>query len=156
MKYGLILLLLMMTCQSDEDINLNPGADYIVFGQFYGYCLGESCIEIFKFSGADLFEDTLDKYPNRTEFYTGAFTKITRTDYAGARELLLNIPERLLDDKTRVIGMPDAGDWGGVYFEIKTGSRHDFWLIDKMRHNVPEEIIPFVDKIEKVILKINS
>ena len=156
MKYGLILLLLMMTCHSDEDINLDPKADYIMFGHFYGYCLGESCIEIFKFSGENLFEDTLDKYPKGTEFYNGSFAKIERPDNAGAGELLNNIPTRLLDTKSGIIGTPDAGDWGGIYFEINVDGRHAFWVIDKMRNNLPDEIIPFVDRIEKVILKINS
>jgi hypothetical protein len=145
-----------MSCQNSEDISLNPNADYIVFGHFYGFCVGESCIEIFKFSGTTLYEDTLDQYPGRTEFYSGSFNKIIRPDNAGADELLENIPLKLLNTKSFVIGSPDATDGGGIYFEIKKGNRHDFWIIDKIRNNIPEEIIPFVDKVEKVILKINS
>ena len=30
-------------------------------------------------------------------------------------------PSALLDETEVVIGMPDAGDWGGLYIEYKSG-----------------------------------
>ena len=46
---------------------------------------------------------------------------------------------------------PDAGDWGGIYFEISEGGETEYWFIDKMRSNIPTYLVPFVEEIEQDI-----
>ena len=47
--------------------------EYIVFGHFYGYCVGEGCIEMYKIEDSRVYEDTKDQYPGRDDFYQGHF-----------------------------------------------------------------------------------
>lgn len=76
---------------------------------------------------------------------------LDKVKYDKAQNLIDFFPGKLLNESKKVIGQPDAGDWGGIYIEIKTGETHKFWLIDKMRSNVPKEYHAFLDKVEEKI-----
>lgn len=63
----LTILLLTSGCID----NLGPSkSGYIIFGHFYGECLGEKGIEIFTLEDDKLFEDSNDRYPSSTGFYS--------------------------------------------------------------------------------------
>lgn len=141
-----ILIFIFSGCREDD-----PGLydyDYLVFGHFFGKCSGENCIEIFKITGTDIYEDTNDTYPAIDPPYTGNFTKLNRSLYAKISGLDKIIPSELVNTKERTIGQPDAGDWGGVYFEFSAKGKREYWIIDKNRNNIPEYLIPFVQEIE--------
>lgn len=134
--------------------NNDPGIkdyDYLVFGHFYGKCAGEACVEIFKITGSDIYEDTNDKYPTIDPPYNGNFKKLNQSFYSTAKGLDDFIPSQLINNKEKVIGQPDAGDWGGIYFEFSANGKKEYWILDKNRSNLPEEFIPFVEQIEKRI-----
>ena len=62
-------------------------------------------------------------------------------------------------EQDTIIGMPDAGDWGGVYVEVKMknlNSLSGFWLLDQMESNMPQVYNDFVDKINEKIAIINQ
>jgi hypothetical protein len=61
-----------------------------------------------------------------------------------------------LNETAIVIGQPDAGDWGGIYFETKDGSTHRFWLLDQLENNMPVIYNEFVDRINEKIVLINQ
>lgn len=128
------------------------------FGHFYGECGGEGCIEIYKadlFQGK-LFEDVNDSYPNALDFYSGNFMlELPVQKYHLVSDLINYIPESLYNEDT-VIGNPDGGDWGGIYFEIKSNDKHRFWLLDQMKSNVPEAYHQFIDEINERIDYINQ
>ena len=63
----------------------------------------------------------------------------------------MEVPSELTKENEVVIGMPDAGDWGGIYLEIMEGSEKRFWLIDKMEYNLPDYLKPFVAKVNDAI-----
>jgi hypothetical protein len=126
-------------------------SDYFIFGHFYGYCVGEGCVEIFKIEGENLYEDENDFYPTSTDFNMAKWKMLDKTEYEKVKNIGEFIPEELLNENKKVIGQPDAGDWGGIYIEIKVGEVHKFWLMDKMRSNVPEEYHEFLDKLEEKI-----
>jgi hypothetical protein len=124
-----------------------PVNNYISFGHFFGLCVGEGCIENFKIDDNGLWEDVLDKYPNGGSFYVGNYVSKPSNQLAAINALVNNIPAALLADSNVVIGKPDAGDWGGVYFEINKNGVHKFWLLDNMpivydsfRNNIKEAI----------------
>ena len=72
------------------------------------------------------------------------------------KDLRNEFPAELLTTNSTVIGQPDAGDWGGIYFETTHGGEKKYWLIDKMESNLPATLIPFVEKIESNIESINN
>ncbi len=130
--------------------------DYIVFGHFYGECIGEQCVEIFKLTETDLSEDITDHYPNISGPYIGNFQVLDHALFEAVTVVRPAIPRELLATDAKVIGIPDGGDWGGIYLEISVDGEIQYWLIDKMRSNLPGYIIPLVDQIEKDIELINK
>jgi hypothetical protein len=58
-----------------------------------------------------------------------------------------------------VLGIPDGGDWGGIYVQIinKTDETHaGVWLLDQNESNMPQVYNEFVDKINTKIALINQ
>jgi hypothetical protein len=144
--FSIFSLIGITGCEKDD-----PGIkdyDYLVFGYFFGFCQGEGCIEIFKITGSDVYEETRDVYHTNDPPYSGTFVKMDRSFYQAVKGLENEIPSQLLNNKEKVIGQPDAGDWGGIYFEFSANGKKEYWIIDKNRLNLPEYLIPFVQQIE--------
>ena len=151
-----ICIALISSCEKNECGFGNVDADYVIFGHFYGECFGEGCVEIFKVDDKTLLEDTLDMYPNRDEFYPGQFaTQWDNGKFELVKDLKTYFPEELLNETNPVIGQPDAGDWGGIYFELKRGSTHRFWILDQNDNYMPAIYNSFVDRINEKIAIIN-
>ena len=66
------------------------------------------------------------------------------------------IPGELLSQKERVIGMPDAGDWGGYYVEVSINGERQFWLIDKNQYYLPESLKPFASELGTMIGQLSN
>ncbi len=153
---GLIALLsIVFACQSDDICDVDY-SDYILFGHFFGECGGEECIEIFKLTDKSLYEDVLDRYPVSTKPYDGIYKLLDPSLFEEVEDLKTKIPVDLLKEEAVVIGQPDAGDWGGIYFEISDKGIRRFWLIDKKESNLPEYLVPLVTEIEAKIVLINN
>jgi len=142
------------SCIDKEEDILNQ--DYLIFGHFYGECRGESCVEIFKLENNQLFEDIKDQYPSPADFYKGTYEPLSEEQYELARELIQYFPQQLLEEEGRVIGQPDAGDWGGLYIEYGYQGKRQFWLIDQKKSNLPEYLQIFRDKVNERIALING
>jgi hypothetical protein len=157
MKKFIPLLFILLSCV-DHDLN-NPkeetSSSYIIFGHFYGFCEGEMCVEIFKLTADNLYEDTNDVYP-QLNAYPANFQLLDHLSFEKVKSLKGKIPAELLDADSQIFGMPDAGDWGGLYFETIVDGEKKFWLIDKMTSNLPEYLVPFVADIETAITTINE
>ncbi|MVM36282.1 hypothetical protein GO755_40115 [Spirosoma sp. HMF4905] len=145
-----VLLYLLSACQNDLPIEL-ADSDYLIFGHFYGECGGEACIEIFKLEQSRLLEDKNDQYPSASGFYKGDYVALTQTQFASVCDLIDSFPEALRKETKRVIGQPDAGDWGGLYIELTYKGSRQFWLIDQAKRNVPTEYHSFIDKVNEKI-----
>ena len=48
MKKLLLIGLILAACQQDDTIESESDLDYIIFGHFYGKCIGERCVEMYK------------------------------------------------------------------------------------------------------------
>lgn len=147
---GLLLLSTMLTgCKKDE---IKPSSkDYIIFGHFYGECQGEKCIEIFKLDHNQLSEDTKDLYPNSSELYYGSYVLLSQQQFNGVKHLLESFPRTLWNDNNKIIGQPDAGDWGGLYIELKHNGKRKFWLLDQKTSNVPTKYHAFISQVNAAI-----
>ena len=156
MKQIILILVVATACQTENVNRENISSDSIVFGHFYGECMGEQCVEIYRLTDNSLYEDKKDEYPSRDNAYNGDFELRDNSLFEKVKKLRNEIPSDLLTINSTVIGQPDAGDWGGIYFEMKVAGVRRYWLIDKMDSNIPESLRPFVEAIENKIQLINN
>jgi hypothetical protein len=156
MKRFLIIILTLVSCDNDLVKPLESNSEYVVFGHFFGFCAGEECVEIFKLTENHLFEDSKDAYPSYEKSYQGDFHLLNDATFQKVKGLKDLIPQQLLTTNETVVGQPDAGDWGGIYFEVRVNGEKKFWLIDKMEMNLPDYLKPFVSEIENRIDLINN
>jgi len=147
----LILPLLSNTCQKDDTTTPIENESYLIFGHYFGHCVGEQCIEIYKLDANSLSEDDKDQYPSTTDFYKGDFAALDDALFEETKDILAHFPIDLLEETETTLGLPDAGDWGGFYVEYKTDDVHRFWLLDKNRNGLPKPYHDFADRMEKKI-----
>lgn len=150
--FGLLLILLLTwSCKKEEDAGMLIDDDYFSFGKFYGECIGDGCIAIYKIEDHKLYEDTLDQYPGNLNPYEGDYVALHDSLYQMVANLPATFPAALLDETSTVLGMPDAGDWGGYYVAVKHNNQIRFWLIDTMEDNLPAYLIPFKNAIQQAL-----
>lgn len=148
-------LLVFSSCKKEDEPN-NGVPDYLIFGHFYGECVGEGCIEIFCLEPTRLLEDANDNYPNSANYYAADFYELSTAQYNEVNDLMDFFPDTLLSISDVVIGQPDYADGGGLYIEYNVGSTRDFWLIDQDKNNIPTALHEFVDKVNEKIELINN
>lgn len=155
--FGILAISIMTIAGCNcEDPEPTPQGDYFIFGHFYGECMGEECRETFKIQGGKLYEDQLDIYPTGANSNTFSFELLSDAVYQEVADLPGFLPSALLDITNGVIGMPDAGDWGGFYVETTQNGVTRFWMIDTMKGNIPTELHDFTDKVRDAISEINN
>jgi hypothetical protein len=148
-----------LACEKECDCAGTGEFEYMIFGHFYGECGGEGCVEIYKFDREHLYEDSTDVYPNSQTAYAGAYYLLPDTKFQQVKDLVDDFPAALYEEPDNVLGMPDAGDWGGVYVEIKMKDEQalsGFWLLDQHEGNMPQVYNDFVDRINEKIAIINQ
>ena len=141
----------LLTCSSEDKIALN-NEDYLIFGHFYGFCVGENCIEIFKLTNNTLYEDSNDNY----SINPLNFEPLESTKFELVKDLMLFFPEKLLTENEDIIGCPDCADGGGLYIEYSKNGIVKHWKIDQMKMNVPTYLHAFMDKVNEKIALINQ
>jgi len=150
-----LLVFTSLTCitcsDNDDEVELSDG-NYLIFGHFYGHCFGDECIETFKLTSSDLFEDSLDDYAH--ESYS--FNKLGVEKFNKSKHLLSFIPPELLVEKKDFIGCPDCADQGGIYIEYKNGDSIQAWKIDQNKSQIPNYLHAFIDEVNKTISIINN
>ena len=125
-------------------------SQYFIFGAYFGECLGEQCVEIYKIQDGKLFEDTRDLYPGAGEVpLPTQFEPRPDSLYQKVRDLPLAFPSTLLNETENIIGTPDAADWGGYYVQVLVNNQVRFWMIDRMKSNIPEYLHHFADELER-------
>jgi len=143
--------------KSTVDCCAMPGAfsDFI-FGTYYGECLGEGCIETFRLRDEKLYEDENDNYGGPFP-YPGEWEQLSDEKYQSVKDLPTSLPDQLFTETETTIGMPDAGDWGGIYIEVEDleGNRH-YWNIDTMKDNLPQYLHDFTDAVQAAVAAINE
>jgi hypothetical protein len=149
------LFVITYSCKKEGEQG-NEVPDYLIFGHFYGECVGEGCIEIFCLEPTRLLEDANDNYPNSTNYYTADFYELSSGQFNEVNDLMNFFPDTLLGIDDVVIGQPDYADGGGLYIEYNVGSTRDFWLIDQDKNNIPTALHEFVDKVNEKIDLINN
>lgn len=149
--YAILLLIFICSCTSNDDIQLNK-SDYLIFGHFYGFCVGESCVKTFKLTSDALYEDLNDNYSHES-FNFGV---LDGDKFEQAKDLINYFPTKLLSEKENIIGCPDCADGGGLFIEYSKNGVIKSWRIDQMKNNVPDYLHDFMDKVNEKILIINK
>lgn len=165
---AIFVFLLFNSCENEDELFIdNPISDIsertsddiivrgatLTFGRFHGKCLGNSCIEIFKFNDDKLWEDVFDRYPSYDNFYEGRYTEFKGSERINAEELLNELPSQLFKYKSsfNVIGSPDAGDAGGIYLEFQNLKVRKLWLIDIGKKDLSKDITAYIELINNTI-----
>lgn len=129
--------------------NKSIKSDYLIFGEFYGFCVGDDCVKMYKVTSKNLYKATSPEYPGN-EKYNGKFNTKINDELSVAKPLLNMIPEDLKDEEI-FIGCPDCADQGGVFVEYSLDGEIYFFRIDNFRDNVPEYLHDFLDEIDSVV-----
>ena len=152
---GLALMLSAGSCGKDE-LFCGFGDEYMVFGHFYGECAGEGCVEIYRVDKNSLIEETSEQYPG-DEFYSfEESVELSEEKRELVIDLLDVVPDELWGESATVIGVPDGGDWGGIYVEVLSHKGQRYWLLDQNETNMPAVYNDFVDRINEKIAIINQ
>ena len=138
-----------MSCRK-ESLNPDQGEITLLFGQYFGLCGGEQCVEIFKFENDLLYEDTLDIYPSR-DIYMGAYIPLDHTVFEEVESVRDEIPSYLLQRPDTTFGIPDAYDQGGLYLAYLQGQQEYYWHLDRDENNIPDELRSYQRQLRDLI-----
>lgn len=146
-----VCALLMNACKPPESVPADP---YFIFGHFYGECIGETCVEIFKVYGDKLWEDTDDRYPSDA-YMQGTFTEIDQTHYNDALQLWADLPDDLRDETSTVLGYPDDLDQGGLFIQyLESNGDRAYFLIDQDTDDVPTYLHSWMGEVNALIAQL--
>ena len=154
MKRGFLivsLIAIILSCSSDDKIIINE-QNFLVFGHFYGMCVGESCVETFKLTDKKLLEDTIDDYSGQNL----AFIELENDKFEQIKNLIDFFPNQLLNESETVFGCPDCADGGGLFIQYSENGNIKSWRIDQNKSNVPTYLHNFIDKVNEKIALINN
>jgi hypothetical protein len=155
MKKGFTLLMaivILTSCNKDEDsITINE-QNFLVFGHFYGMCGGEECVETYKLTDLKLYEDILDDYSGQNL----DFVELDNETFEQINDLVDFFPNQLLNETDTVFGCPDCSDGGGLFIQYSDNGNLKSWRIDQFQENVPSYLHSFIDKVNEKISLINN
>ncbi len=149
-KSLVLFLLLGLLCASCNKTEVPQASEYIEFGQYYGFCFGERCIEIFKLDDSNLYEDTTDIYPSGTINDDRKFILLSSQKFSQAKDLKKNFPLQLLSETKVTFGIPDAYDQGGRFLRYKSADEDRVWLFDNNLDQVPEYLHDYLNEVVRV------
>lgn len=148
---ALTTALFLFSCNDDDDANMGK-QDFLIFGHYYGMCSGEGCVETFKLTDKELFEDTIDDYMGQKQ----DFVPMGNEKFMQVRDLLDFFPNQLLYENKTVFGCPDCADGGGLFIQYSKNGVVKSWRMDQTRKNVPDYLHRFMDKVNEKIHLINN
>ena len=127
--------------------------DYLVFGHFYGECMGEGCVETYKLTDTKLYEDTNDNYSGAEPF---SFIELPADKFDLVVDLPDDFPTELLEEEDGVFGCPDCADQGGLLIRYAKNGAVRTWRIDQNKNEGPAYLHAFMDRINEKIDLINQ
>jgi len=149
----LLIITSLASCNNDDDSNFEINEDnFLIFGHFYGECVGEDCVETFKLTSTTLLEDTIDDYSGQNQ----EFIALENETFEQVKDLVTSFPNRLLNEDKSVLGCPDCADGGGLFIQYSDNGDVQSWRIDLTKDNIPEYLHDFVDAVNEKITLINN
>jgi len=142
-----LLGLIALSCKKSTE-KLEKG-DFIVFGSFYGFCMGEECREMYMITDEKLYEDVDDSS-------TDEYVELPSDLFAAVADLESAIPSELIEQPDSTFGCPDCHDQGGVYLKIKKDGLAQSWTIDNDLEAIPAYLNGIVNLIHEKVELINN
>tara|TARA_R110002012_G_scaffold263456_2_gene446537 strand:- start:203363 stop:203821 length:459 start_codon:yes stop_codon:yes gene_type:complete len=142
---ALFFLGLLNACD-DENDTVNSQA-YLVFGHFYGMCVGEGCVQTYKLTEKQLFKDTEQDYSGENV----KFVVLEDEKFELVKDLMNHFPRQLLAEKEIFLGCPDCADGGGLFIQYSDNGNIRTWRIDQVKSNVPDYLHSFMDRVNAKI-----
>ncbi|GAB5464688.1 MAG: hypothetical protein Kapaf2KO_01240 [Candidatus Kapaibacteriales bacterium] len=109
----------------------------LIFGVFFGECIGEGCIETYKLEYDIVYEDSLDTYPtmqstDEESFSWYKYDHSTDTHLAAHDVFAVyrKHEDALWASESAIFGCPDCVDQGGVYIRIEKDNQTRTFMID--------------------------
>ena len=147
-------ILLFASCQ--DTLSVDPQKDFIVFGQFNGYCLGDACFIFYALTEDVLLESNVDKYSGSGFYPYDDYAPLSQDKFDIAKDLGAFVPQELWLETTSHIGQADVSDVGALYFEMKNGSDHRYWVFENGDFDMPVGYKTFMSKIQEKIALLNQ
>ncbi len=141
--------LLFISC--NDTLTIDPQADYIVFGHFDEYCYGgiESCVDFYKLTEDVLLESNVDQYAENGFYPFDDYYQLSQDKFDRVKDLGEFVPQELWIETATHIGQAEISDVGSLYFEIKSGTDHRYWVFENGDFEMPEVYRVFMAKIEE-------
>lgn len=146
-----LTILAIFSCKKDDEIGVNK-TDFLIFGHFYGNCIGEECVETFKLTTNKLYEATNDNHGGTD--YT--FIELGNDKFEEVKDLFDYFPDQLLNENEDIIGCPDCLDQGGLFIQYSENGNLNSWEIDQSKISVPSYLHEFMDMVNEKISLINN
>jgi len=121
--------------------------DYLIFGRYFGHCLGEECVNIYKLTGNALYKDTSKAFV-MTDF---EFVPMDQSDFEVAGSLIQQLPAQLLKSTESFFGCPDCHDQGGMYIALSTNEEIRTWRIDTDKRKVPGYLHHYMNQVNQIL-----
>ncbi|HRS40504.1 MAG TPA: hypothetical protein P5174_00665 [Dysgonamonadaceae bacterium] len=145
------VLLWVASCAKDDKILLTD-SNYLIFGRYYGMCVGDNCILTYKLTGEKLYEDTRHNYLAQNF----NFIELGEDKFELVKDLTQYFPAELLSSKDSIFGCPDCGDQGGLLVKYVENGKEKTWRIDQSKSAIPIYLHNFIDKLNEKITLIND
>lgn len=135
---------------------VNKSPDNIIIGRFYGYCVGNDCLNFYQITDNNVLHFLNVVYGSYDFSKYGYNASAKKGEYT----LLLNkVPAEIINLKgqTKTYGNPDSHDQGGVYFELRQGINTTKIFLDN--DNTPDqnsEILLFKKAIQDKITALKT
>jgi len=148
----ILAVVFIQSCDKNDEIELSDN-EYLIFGHFYGECLGEDCIVTYKLTDKKLFEDNNDNYSGTGPF---DFNELGIDKFSQVKDLIDYFPKELLNSNETTFGCPDCADQGGIFIQYVKNGDVNSWRIDQSKNDVPDYLHSFIDKVNEKIELINN
>jgi len=145
---GILFVLLLGACQKESVEYTFGDEDYVIFGKYYGECMGD-CVHLYRLTTSELFEDDQEwGVPDEFPFFS---TSMASSKFEAAKHLLGSIPKDLKSASQSTYGCPDCADQGGFYLELMEDGEKRKWHIDVWDEGQSSEIINYKAQIDLVV-----
>ncbi len=152
MLFFLMISGVLASCHKDDFGIELAEQDYLIFGEFYGECVGENCVSIFKLTAEELFEDVLHDYTKQNF----DFVELSEDKFEQVKDLVDFFPNQLLNEEKTILGCPDCADTGGLFIQYSKDGDVKSWSMDKLKMGAPSYLYDFIDKVNEKIALIND
>lgn len=148
MLMAIILISSLSNCSSEEEDDLTGTSEYLVFGVYHNFCIGD-CWHLYKIENGELYADNFDHIKDGEIKFQSV--PLDKSLYSEALTLV-PIPADVTASETETYGCPDCADQGGYYLEfIQEGTKRIVYFDTRYMDFENKEIVAYLDQMKAVL-----